>query len=85
MVSTVNLGAAGLGSIWNIHPRLGVDAPATSLAGRIAAAESMSVASGGGSISAGSAASRLVGCMQPTGQLGEERAQSLGATPTKRQ
>ena len=81
MVSTVDLGVACLGSVWNIPPRLGVDALATSLAGRIAAADSMSLAGGCGSISAGAAASRLVFLLKPNGQLCEEHAQSLEGTP----
>lgn len=83
MASTDDLGGAGLGSVWNISRRL--DATATSLVGRIAATDSMSLAGGCGSMSAGSAASRLVGPMQPAGPLGEERAQSLGAALANRQ
>jgi hypothetical protein len=81
MVLTVNLGVAGLASVWNIPPRLVIDAPAPSLAGRIEAVDFMLPAGGCGSISARLAALPLVSRKRPTAQLGGELAQSLWATP----
>jgi hypothetical protein len=76
MAPADDVGGTDHGPVRNVSPRL--DATATSLVGRTAAAGSLFVAGGCGSTTDGAAASRLVGPMQLAGQLREERSQLPG-------